>query len=73
MLYDFCLCMQVHCKEAKLEIVAWMNQNLVDAGYAGMRVTPKSHGELAMKASKGSADTWMRNFYYTFSGERIQE
>ena len=32
-------CMQVDCKEARPEIVAWMNQNMVDAGYACLRVT----------------------------------
>ena len=47
-------CMQVDCKEAKKEIIAWMNQNLVDAGDAGMRVTLKTDGELAMKALKGA-------------------
>ena len=46
--------MQVDCKEAKPDIVAWMNQNLVDAGFAGMRVTLKSDGEPAMKALKGA-------------------
>ena len=45
-------CMQVDCKEAKPDIVAWMNQNLVDAGYAGMRLTLKSNGEPAMNALK---------------------
>ena len=47
-----CWCIQVDCKEAKPEIVAWMDQNLVDAGYAGMRVTLKSDGGPVMKALK---------------------
>ena len=47
-------CMKVDCKEAKPDIVAWMNQNLIDVGYAGMRVTLKSDGEPAMKALKGA-------------------
>ena len=47
-------CMQVDSKQAKPEIVAWMNQNLVDAGYAGMRLTLKSDGEPAMMALKGA-------------------
>ena len=42
------------CKEAKPEMVAWMNQNFVDASYAGMRVTLKSDSEPAMKALKGA-------------------
>ena len=47
-------CMQVDSKEAKPEIVAWMNQNLVDAGYAGMRLTLKSDGEPAMVAVRNA-------------------
>ena len=47
-------CMQVDSKEAKPKIVAWKNQNLVDVGYAGVRVTLKSDGEPAMKALKGA-------------------
>ena len=46
--------MKVDCKEAKLDLFAWMNQNLVDAGYAGMRVALKSDGEPTMKALKGA-------------------
>ena len=34
-------CMQVDSKEAKLDVVAWMAQNLIDAGYAGMRFALK--------------------------------
>ena len=49
-------CMQVDCKEAKPEIVAWMNQNLIDAGCVGMRVTLKSDGEPAMQAVKGALE-----------------
>ena len=47
-------CMQVDCTEDKPEINAWMSQNLVDAGYAVMRVTLKSNGGPAMKPLKGA-------------------
>ena len=45
-------CMKVDSKEAKPEIVAWMNQNLIDAGYVGVKLTLKSDGEPAMRALK---------------------
>ena len=45
-------CMKVDSKEAKPEIVSWMNQNLLNAGYAGVRLTLKSDGEPAMQALK---------------------
>ena len=46
--------MQVDSKEAKLAILAWMNQSMIDPGYADMRLTLKSDGEPAMTALKGA-------------------
>ena len=45
-------CMQVGSKEVKPEIVSWMNQNLINVWYAGVRLTLKSDGEPAMQALK---------------------
>ena len=46
-------CVRVDSGEATPEIVSRMNQNLIDAGHAGMRVTLKSDREPAMKSLKG--------------------
>jgi hypothetical protein len=68
-------CMRVDSKEAKPDIVSWMNQNLINAGYAGVRLTLKSDGEPAMHALKRSLAVKREcetAIVHTPAGERVQ-
>ena len=64
--------MQVDSKEPELDIVAWMNQNLTDVGYAGMSDVEVRWrtGDEGFERDIGVEQT-MRYFYNAFSGAGV--
>ena len=62
-------------KEVNDDLVDWMVQNLKDAGYAGLRITLKTDGEVSMKALKNQIALKRereRNRNHQFPSERVE-